>query len=239
MSWSGAASGGLSGAATGATIGSVVPGVGTAIGAAAGGLIGAIGGGLAGRKSSAETRLQKKKKELVDQLLGSLNGEGPYADLFKADEAAFEKSFAEPARARFRNQTSPQIQQSYIAGGQQRSTGLEDTLTRAGVDMDQLLNQYYMDYQQQAQNRKLNAITGLTGGYQDPGRGQSLLGAAGQGAAGYLSSESFGKDLESILGSFNRDGPKQTESITDIFNPPRKGFENDNPIYNPYTGVQQ
>lgn len=221
---SGAISGGLSGAGTGAAVGSVVPGLGTAVGAGIGGLIGAVGGGLAGRKK--ETGIQKKQRELVDQLLASLNGQGPYSDLFTTNEADFEKSFAEPARARFRNQTAPQIQQQYIQGGQQRSTGLEDTLARAGVDMDQLLNEQYMDYLQSAQNRKANAIGRIlpqgAGAQPDQGFGEAAL----QGVAGYAAKPEFQKSIEDILGAYAK--KKEGATAYDPYAQPRKGFENDN-----------
>jgi phage tail tape-measure protein len=230
--WAGAGKGALSGAATGATVGSVIPGVGTAIGAGVGGLVGAAAGGLAGRKSK-ETPMQKKQRELVDELIGSLHGEGPYSDLFTANQADFERSFAEPARARFRNQTSPMIQQSYIAGGQQRSTGLEDKLARAGVDMDQLLNESYMDYVNAAQNRQANAFGQIlgqgAGARGDIGYGQAAM----EGLGGYVSSDKFGKSIESILDAYKHS--KQPAS-SDPYEQPREGFVNDNPSYSSIGG---
>jgi len=237
----GADKGAGTGASIGGAIGSIIPGVGTAIGTAAGGLIGGAAGGFFGREKSKETKIQKRQRQLVDEMLGSLNGSGPYADLFNANEADFERSFANPARSRFRNLTAPQIQQRYIASGMQNSTGLEDTLTRAGVDMDSLINQHYLDYVQSARNRKANALGSILG--QDRGAlpGQSGWDAALQGVGGYLSSDAFGKDFEGILNSFNKgddeyDVPSQ--SLTDTFQPARKGFENDPSVYNPYTGIQ-
>src|ERR1044072_7152085 len=105
---------------------------------------GSIGGGfLAGRGSaSPETKMQKTQRKLVDQLLASLGGEGPDANLYNADENIFQKSFVEPALSKFNYQIAPQIQQQYIQSGQQRGTGLEDQLLRAGVDLDALLNQH-------------------------------------------------------------------------------------------------
>jgi len=226
--------GAASGASTGAGIGSFFGPWGTA----AGGLIGGAAGGFFGREKSKETDIQKKQRQLVDDLLGSLNGSGPYSDLFNPNEADFERSFAEPARNRFRNQTTPQIQQGFIASGLQRGTGLEDTLARAGVNMDDIINQHYMDYAQQAQNRKAAALGQVLG--QGPGAApeQSGWDAALQGIGGYLSGPTFGKDIEGILNSFNRPKTEQSESIMDTFEPARKGFERDEFVYNPYTGVQ-
>jgi len=195
--------------------------------------------GLFGRDKPKETHIQKKQRELVDQLLGSLNGSGPYSDLFSANDEDFQRSYVDPAKSRFRNQIAPQIQQSYIQNGQQRGTGLEDSLARAGVDMDSLLNQSYMDYKQNAQNRQSNAIGNILSQGAGVGPEQSGGSAALQGLSGYLSGDSFGKDLEGILSSFNNRKYNQSDSLQDTFLPPRKGFENDNPVYNPYTGVQQ
>jgi len=240
MAWGDVASGAGTGATIGGVIGSIVPGVGTAIGTAAGGLIGGAAAGIFGRKKSGETKIQKKQRELVDQLIGSLNGNGPYSNLFTANEADFQKSFVDPAKSRFKNQIAPQIQQSYIAGGQQRGTGVQDTLTRAGVDMDQLLNEHYLNYQQGAQNRASSAIGQILG--QGPGAapGQSMGSAALEGVGGYLSGPGFGKDLEGILNAFNRPKtPGGSNSLMDTYMPPRKGFEQDQQVYNPYTGVMQ
>lgn len=226
--WSGAGSGAVGGAGTGSAFGPW----GSAIGGAAGGLL----GGLFGGSGSKETSIQKKQRELVDQLLGSLNGKGPYSNLFTANEEDFQRSYVDPAKSRFQNQTAPQIQQSYIQSGQQRGTGLDDTLTRAGVDMDSLLNEAYMNYQQGAQNRQASAIGNILGQGAGAQPEQSGWQSALQGLGGYASSDSFGKDLEGILSSFNDRKYNQSDSLQDTFVPPRKGFENEQ-YYNPYTGI--
>lgn len=198
------------GATIGGTIGSIIPGVGTAIGTAAGGLIGGGLGGLFGR-SDKQTAMQGKQQELVDQLLASLSGNGPFSNLFNVDEDSFQKSFVDPMKQKFQSQIAPQIQQSYISSGQQRGTGLDDTMTRAGVDMDQLMNQYYMQQQQGAMNRQAGAIGNIlqmgAGAPKTPGVGQSIM----QGIGGYMSSDKFGKDIGDLIGSISK----------------RKGFEDD------------
>src|SRR5690348_12735518 len=113
---------------------------------------------------SSETKMQRTQRKLVDQLLSSLDGNGPFADLYKTDENAFQKSFVEPAQSRFRNQIAPQIQQQFIASGQQRGSGLDDALTRAGVDLDSMLNQYLYQSQQDALNRKQSTLNTILGG---------------------------------------------------------------------------
>jgi hypothetical protein len=162
---------------------------------------GAIGGGyLSGRNSGQETKMQKTQRNLVDQLLKSLEtGSGPYADLFKTDESAFQKSIVEPAQARFRNQTAPNIQQQYIESGQQRGTGMEDQLLRAGVDLDQLINQSYMDFQKSGKDRMSqmlgNVLGSGSGGTQTQAPGQAM----GQATAGYLSSDAFQNSVNSFF----------------------------------------
>lgn len=226
------ASGASTGATIGAGIGSIVPGVGTAIGGAAGGILGGVAGGLASRKGKSETKIQKTQRNLIDDLLRSLKGEGAYSSLFQANEADFNKSFREPAMARFRNQVAPQIQQQYLATGQQRGTGLEDTLTRAGVDMDQLLNEHYMQYQQGAQNRQAGAINSILGQGAGASNEQSYLSAAGQGAAGFLSSEGGQDAIGNVINSIrNRPQQAQGAQVPQSPNEPlTKGFED--PLWN-------
>ena len=124
--------------AAGAAVGSIFGPIGSLVG----GGLGSIAGGLMSSRPKP-TDMQNQQKELVDQLLASLKGDGPYSDLFNVNEESFNKGFRDPAMAQFKNQIAPQIQQQYIAAGQQRGTGMEDSLARAGVDMDQMLNQKY------------------------------------------------------------------------------------------------
>jgi len=167
-----------------------------AAGASAAGSV--FGGALSNRKPK-ETKLQKQKRSVIDQILASIQGNGAYSDLFSMDEAGFQRSFVDPAKARFKNQIAPQIQQSFIAGGQQRGTGLDDTLTRAGVDMDQLLNEQYMNYQQGALNRQSSALSGILGGGDGVQPGISSSQAAREGGAGFLAGDSFSSLIDEIL----------------------------------------
>jgi len=178
------------------------------------GAAGSIGSALLSRGGDQETPTQKLQRELIDELLASLSGEGKYSSLFSADEETFNKRFGDPARRRFETQTAPAIQQQFIASGQQRGSGLEDTLTRAGVDLEEMLNQQYQDYIGQAEGRQLGAIGSIlgqgAGAPVQPTTQQTL----GQGIAGYLASPSSEKGIESIL--------KGIESRTK-----RKGFTSD------------
>jgi len=165
---------------------------------------GAIGGGLLARRGSEETDTQGQKRTLIDQIMASLSGDGPYSDLFQMDEEAFNKSFVEPAKQRFRDVTAPSIQQQYIASGQQRGTGLDDSLARAGIDMDQMLNQQYADFQGQGQDRMMKLIQSVLGAGDGARPAQSFGNAAMQGGAGFLSGEGFQKGLEGILEHYRK-----------------------------------
>ena len=168
-----------------------------------------IGGGILS-SGSKETKTQKSQRNLIDDLIASLKGEGSFNDLFKSDQDAFQKSFVDPAKSMFNNQIAPSIQQRYVGSGQQGSSGLNDSLLRAGVDLDQLLNQNYMDFMNKGQDRQQNVIgqiLGASSGAQTPGTGQRLAESTG----GYLSGDSFTK----LLNEFRPDTS-------------RKGFQQDN-----------
>jgi len=182
--------------------------------------------------------MQQTQKDLIDQLLASIKGNGPFSDLFNFNEDTFNKSYLEPAKQMFNSQIAPQIQQSFIANGQQRSTGMENQLTRAGVDMDQLLNQAYGGMQQNAQQNKMNAINSILGMGAGAGStpGQTGKNAAGQGFSGYLTGEGFGSDIQDILAKF-MGNKNQNQSIQDTYQPQRKGFERQPQYYDYKTGV--
>lgn len=182
-------------------------------------LIAAGASWLSGQGSaSKESKMQKTQRKLVDKLIASLQGDGPFSDLFSSDPEAFQKSFVEPAQAMFRNQIAPQIQQQYIASGQQRGTGLDDTLTRAGVDLDSMLNQHMYQFQQDALNRKqssINSILGAGSGAPNETSGmQDLL----SGASGYLSSSDFSDQFKDYF-------KKPVNTTATSTDQPRKGFE--------------
>jgi len=191
------------------------------LGSLAGGLGNLLAGGLGGLfgRENKQTPMQGKQQELVDQLLASLQGGGPFSSLFNMDENAFQKSYVDPMKQKFESQIAPQIQQSYISSGQQRGTGLDDTLTRAGVDMDQLLNQQYAQMQQGAMNRQAGAMGNIlqmgAGAPETPSMGQAFQ----QGVGGYLTGDKFGQNFQDILDSF-KGGPSSSS-------PQKKGFEND------------
>jgi hypothetical protein len=224
--WGNAALSGLSGAGTGAEIGNVIPGIGTATGAVVGGLIGAGGSLLGGAMSKPkETPNQQRQSQLLDQLLSSLNGSGPYADLFSPNMDTFNKGFADPMRSKFTNQTAPAIQQSFIASGQQRNSGMQNHLTQAGVDMDQMINQAYMQYQQQGNANRMNAMNAILGA---PAGVPQMSGweSAKQGLGGYLGSEGARKSIQGITqglqGYFQ--GPNPAAALKDEYQSEEPGW---------------
>lgn len=191
--------------------------------------LGSIGAGVLGG-GNKETPIQESKRKLIDRLLQSLDGEGAYSDLFNGSEEAFQKSFVDPAKSIFKNKIAPTIQQSYIASGQQRGTGLEDQLLRAGVDLDSLLNQQYASFQQDAMSRKQNAINSILGspeGTQTSTTGQNALSAL----SGFLSSPGFTDATADIFNKlFSSQGTNQSTANPNM--PTRKGFAPDWMDYN-------
>jgi len=184
----------------------------------------AAGGYLSGKgNAQKETKIQKQQRHLVDELINSLSGNGPYADLYNPSNEAFQKSFVEPAKQMFNNQIAPQIQQQYIAGGQQRGTGLDDQLLRAGVDLDSMLNQYMYQHQQDALNRKQSTISNILG--QGAGAPNQTTGAQDimSGLGGYLSSSGFSDQLANLT----KGPPGSTPSIPPAVQAPptRNGFK--------------
>lgn len=206
------------------------------------GAAGGVGSALLNRFSNRETPIQESQRDLIDQILSSVKGSGPFSDLFNMDENAFQRSYVDPAKSLFNNQIAPAIQQNYIGGqyGQQRAggTGLQDSLARAGIDLDQMLNQQYAQFRQGAQNRQLDALSRILGQGAGVLQPQGIGQTAAQGLAGYLSGSDFSKRIDSILGSDNQ-SYDQSDSLQDTFLPKRKGFENERAVYNPTTGVQQ
>lgn len=157
---------------------------------------------LASSGKDNNTRTQGKNKHTVDEIMAGLKGEGPYADIYSTSDEDFQKYYVDPAKSTFKNQIAPQIQQSYIASGLQRGTGLDDSLSRAGVDMDQMINSAYMDYMNNAMNRRESGIKQVLGA--DVG-GQQLSGSDrfNQAAGGYLQSPGF-KDQAGNIADYTR-----------------------------------
>lgn len=174
-----------------------------------------LGGLLGGSNKPKETAIQKQQRLLIDQILQGVQGSGPYAHLFQTDDAAFQRSFVDPAMAMFRNQITPQIQQGFIADGQQRGSGLEDTLTRAGVDLEGMLASQYGDFQQSGINRILGALSGVMGagpGFQEI-KGQNPFLQSLQGVLGNPDAQD---PIAQLLASFGRNKQNNQSSSPNI-----------------------
>ena len=111
------------------------------------------------------------------------------------------------------------LQQQYIASGQQRGTGMEDTLTRAGVDLNSMLNEKYYQFQQDALNRKQNTVGQILGAGSGADPQQSVMQNFGQGLAGYTSTPAFAEQFKSIFAQQNNQSPTQYGVLK------RKGYE--------------
>ena len=214
----------LNSALTGASLGSAIaPGIGTLIGGAGGAILGGLfsdRGGPTGR--------QQQQQQLIDQLLAGVKGEGQFANLFSMDNASFQKNFADPARNMFKSQIAPQIQQSFIQSGQQRGTGMDDQLLRAGVNMDDMLNQYLMQYQQGAQNRQMSGINAILGSGAGAQEAQTTGQAMMQGLGGYLTSGDFGKNVSGLAktyGDWRDANPPKPTTTAPIGEPLTKGIK--------------
>jgi len=191
--------------------------------------LGSIGGGLFGSSGPAsETKQQRQSRKVADQLLQSMQGNGPFSQLFNTDEEAFQKSFVDPAKNIFNNQIAPQIQQQYLSQGNQRNTGMADSLTRAGVDLDSLINQNYLTFQNQGKNNMANLLNSIlnqgSGAQNDP----TIWQKAAQATGGYLTSDKFGQDASNIYSSYNQNQAPQSQFQNGyIKQPTPKGYWND------------
>lgn len=168
---------------------------------------GSIGGGLLGSKGPKETAIEKQQRKAIDAILEGLQGSGPYASFFQADQDAFQKSIVDPARGRFEREIVPGITRAFAAQGVERGSGIENYLTRAGVDLNDRINAQYLDFTQGAQNRGLTALMNALGA--SPGfRDQGQRGAFPQALQGYLTSGAFQDSIGNILDAFTGGGGK-------------------------------
>lgn len=174
-------------------------------------------------KQKKETKMQKAQRKLADQLIDSITGQGPFSDLYNPSEEAFQKSFVEPAKTRFANQIAPNIQQQYVASGQQRSSGLDDQLLRAGVDLDSMLNEQYYKFQQDALNRKMDTFKSVLGAGSGAPQETSTLQDLSSGISGVLANPDFQQNL---FGSF-KNTPDATQQSQKYATPTRRGYAPD------------
>lgn len=179
-------------------------------------------GFLSGKnQKTPETKMDKTKQKLIDQLLSSISGSGPYSDLFNVNEDTFQKSYVEPSLSRFRNQIAPSIQQSFVAGGQQGNSGLENKLMQAGIDLNSMLNQQYGSMQEAAQNRQSNIFNQVLGQGSGPQANMSSGQALANAASGYLSSGNFSDAIANLTKS---NQAQQQDGFSQYLPKPRPGF---------------
>ena len=163
--------------------------------------------------SNKPTKMQRRQEQLADQLIASISGNGPYSDLFNMNEAVFQKSYVDPAKQVFKSQIAPQIQESFVSQGQQGSTGMETALTRAGIDLDQMLNQAMMQFQQQGQQNKMQTINTIMGAGAGPAAELSPMERALQGLSGAVTGSDFRQEIASIPGYFENKRKRQEQQM--------------------------
>ncbi len=154
--------------------------------------------------------LTPEQQQLLQQLISGIGGQGPLSGLFGVDQESFQKSFVDPAMNTFNNRTAPAIQQRFIASGGARSSSAEDTLTRAGADVQGQLNQTLAGLINQAQGRAMQGLglglgTQAFQNVQDPGS-TGLFGELFSGVGSGFAAP-FGNQLgKSAAGFFSRGG---------------------------------
>lgn len=207
--WDGGAGGAISGAVSGASLGSIIPGVGTAIGGAVGGIIGGISGlfGRKKKKPKKRSTLDPQQQALYNDYISSIRGEGPMKDLYNFDAQGyndvFDKTIGRAANRNFQENTIPGITGQFRSNGLQNSSYVGESLSRAGRDVQENLDNQrsanVFQGQQQANQNKQNAINNVLGNQtfayekpstQAPNAIDQILGsvgpAAGEWFADYL-----------------------------------------------------
>lgn len=165
-------SNGLTGAISGGAVGSSIsPGIGTGLGAIAGGVAGLFGSGKKKKKKPKRvSTFDPQTKQLYDEYISSLRGEGPNASMFNFDpETAnenFDQMVSRPAYRKFNENIVPSITGQFRQQNLQNSSYAADALGRAGRDVQENLDaqRYNMIYkgQQDANDRRQRGIEHAT-----------------------------------------------------------------------------
>lgn len=166
--------------------------------------------------------LTQGQDDFLNQLFAGLQGQGSLAGLFGVDQNAFQQNFVDPALNTFQNRIAPAIQQKFIASGGARGSNVQDTLTRAGADVQGQLSQTLAGLISQAQNRalqggQLGLGTQAFQNLQDPGSTglfQELFSGIGSGFA-----QPFGSAIGGAAGG----------SVSNLFRGGNTGFSASNP----------
>ena len=158
--WGGAASGAASGAITGASLGGPP-------GALFGGVIGGVAGLFSGKnKKKKRSTMDKRQQKLNKEQFQGLHGEGPFADLYNYDPEkandVFDKTVANPAYRKYKEELAPGITGQFRSNGLQTSSYAGDALSKVARDIQENLDaqrsKYLYGQEQDVKNRKSNAI---------------------------------------------------------------------------------
>lgn len=158
------ASGALSGGAAGSTFGPF----GTAIGAVGGGILGLFG---KKKKKKKLSTFDDEQQRLYGDYVKGLRGQGEFSDLYNFDAGqandVFDKTVANPAYRNYQENIIPGITGNFRGKNLQNSSYLGQSLARTGRDVQEGLDaqrsKYIFEGQQNAQNRKGNAINSVLG----------------------------------------------------------------------------
>lgn len=165
------ASSAVSGAMSGASIGSSFGPIGTGVGAVAGGLLGLFGSKKKKKKSKPINTLDPRQQQLYDQYIQSLQGKGPFSDMYNFDAQGyndvFDKTIGRQAYRNFNENIIPGITGQFRSNNLMNSSYAGDALSRAGRDVQENLDAQrsanIFAGQQQANLNKQNAINNILG----------------------------------------------------------------------------
>lgn len=128
-------------------------------------------GSFFGGKGKKRSTLDKRQKKLYKDQMSAIYGKGPLANLYQFDPNAttqmFQDVYAKPAYQQFQEEVVPNITGSFRGKNLQNSSYLGQGLSKAGSDvqagLDRNLAEMLYKGQQDALNRRANAISGLQG----------------------------------------------------------------------------
>lgn len=194
--------GAASGAISGASMGSAFGGPGAAIGGALGGIAGLFGKNKK-RKPKKISTLDPQQQGLYNDYVGSLRGQGPFADMYNYDanmaNQVFDANVAKPAYRGFQENIIPQITGQFRGNNLMNSSYTGEALARKGRDvqenLDALRLQNQFAGQQQSQANRQNALQNILGmtTFDYQGRApksnmiDQILGATGPAAGQWFS----------------------------------------------------
>jgi len=130
-----------------------------------------VAGSFFGGKGKKRSTLDKRQKKLYKDQIAGIYGRGPLANLYQFDPNAtrqmFQDVYAKPAYQQFQEEVVPNITGSFRGKNLQNSSYLGQGLSKAGSDvqagLDRNLAEMLYKGQQDALNRRANAIGGIQG----------------------------------------------------------------------------